>query len=203
MFISFIVLVAVIHGGTEAESPLPEFGLGTVLVWKIEDAEHERSFVARIASFQPDRFIEWENETRQGTIFMPERAVTDGIGYEISSLFAGGKEIRTRNEMTFWLSRRVFTELKENKTARWNLNGVASRLRFIEEGSIPVEVNRKVVELPVIRADDDRKAEWSFLDHPDNPLMIRYEVRNYRQTLTSITTDTPEALRWIKGRKLP
>jgi len=200
--VSAIVIIAAACGAA-AEFSLPEFGLGTVLVWKIEGPEYEKSFVARLASFRPDRFFEWENEAGQGTVFMPERAVMEARGYEISSLFAVGKDKTTRNDTALWLSLQVFTELKEKKTARWNLNGVASRLRFIEEGNIPVEVNRNITGLPVIRAADDWNAEWSFLDLPENPLMIRYEVRNYRQTLSSITTGAPDSLRWIKGRKLP
>ena len=201
--LSVIVLMAAIHARATEEFQLPDFGLGTVLVWKIEGPEYERRFVARLASFLPDRFLEWENESGQGTVFMPNRAVTDGRGYEISSLFAVGKDRKTRNETALWLSRRVFTELKEKKTVRWNLDGVASKLNFIAEESVNVEVNRNVTALPVIRAADDRNAEWSFLNLPDNPLMISYEVRNYRQSLTSITTGSPESLRWIKGRKLP
>ena len=197
-----IVFIAAVRGVAAEEFQFPEFGLGTVLVWKIEGPEYEKSFVARLASFRPDRFFEWENEAGQGTVFMPEMAVLDAKGYEISSLFAVGKDKKTRNEMTFWLSRRVFTELKEKKTARWNLNGVAAKLSFIDEGSVPVEVNRNIAELPVIRAADDRNAEWSFLDQPENPLMVRYEIRNYRQTLSSITTGASDSLRWIKGRKL-
>ena len=198
-----MVLIAAVSGGAEEEFQLPEFGLGTVLVWRIEGPEYEKSFVARLASFRPDRFFEWENEAGQGTVFMPERAVADARGYEVSSLFAVGKDISTRNETALWLSRRVFTELKEKKTVRWNLNGVAGKLSFIEEESIPIEVNRNVVQVAVIRAADDRNAEWSFLNQPENPLMIRYEVRNYRQTISSITTGAPDSLRWIKGRKLP
>jgi hypothetical protein len=203
MFVSAMVFIAAVCGGETEEFQLPEFGLGTVLVWKIEGPEYERSFVARLASFRPDRFFEWENEAGQGTVLMPERAVADAKGYEISSLFAVGKDKKTQNETALWLSRRVFNELKEKKTARWNLNGVAAKLVFIGEESIPVEVNRNVVELPVIRAADDRNAEWSFLNQLENPLMVRYEVRNYRQTLSFVTTGAPDSLRWIKGRKLP
>jgi len=198
-----IVLFAAIRVGAAEESQLPEFGLGTVLVWKIEGPEYEKSFVARIASLRPDRFFEWENEAGQGTVFIPERAVAEARGYEISSLFANGRDKRTKNETALWLSRRVFGELKEKKSVRWNLNGVASKLSFIGEGSVSVEVNRNIVELPVIRAADDRKAEWSFLNLADNPLMVSYEIRNYRQSLTSITTGAPDSLRWIKGDKLP
>jgi hypothetical protein len=191
------------RGAADEEFQLPELGPGTVLAWKIEGPKYEKGFTARLASFFPDRFFEWENAAGQGTVFMPQRAVVNAGGYEISSLFAVGRDKKTRNETTLWLRMRVFKELKEKKTARWNLNGVASRLGFIEEGSISVEVNRNVVELPVIRAVDDRNAEWNFLNQPENPLMVRYEVRNYRQTLSSITTGAPESLRWIKGGKLP
>jgi len=201
--LSVIVLIAMVCGAA-AEFSLPQFGLGTVLVWKIEGAEYEETFVARLASFSPDRFFEWENSAgQQGTVFMPERAVAEAKGYEISSQFATGKDKKTRNETTLWLSRRVFIELKEKKTARWNLNGVETRLKFIEEASVSVEVNRNVTELPVIRAADDRNGIWSFLNQQENPLMVHYEIRNYRQTLASVTTGAPDALRWIKGRKLP
>jgi hypothetical protein len=197
-----LFLITAAPSGSAEDFQFPEFGHGTVLVWKIEGPEYERSFVARLASFLPNRFLEWENDAGQGTIFMPERAVAEARGYEVSSLFANGKDKKTKNETALWLSRRVFTELKENKTAKWNLNGVSAKLNFIGEESIMVEVNRNVVELPVIRAADDRKAEWFFLNMPENPLMVRYEVRNYRQTLSSITTDAPGSLRWIKGRKI-
>jgi len=201
-FIVLALFTAIRTGGAE-EFQIPEFGLGTVLVWKIEGPEYEKSFVARLASFKPDRFFEWENESGQGTISMPERAVADARGYEISSLFARGKDKKTKNETALWLSRRVFTELMEKKTAKWNLNGVASKLSYIDEGTVTVEVNRNTASIPVIRAADDRNGQWSFLNLPDNPLMISYEVRNYRQSLSSITTGAPDSLRWIKGRKLP
>jgi len=198
-----LVLIVVIRAGEAEEFQIPEFGIGTVLVWKIEGPEYEKSFVTRLASFAPERFLEWENESGQGTVLMPEQAVTDAVGYELSSLFAVGKDKKTKNETALWLSRRVFTELKEKKTVKWNLNGVASKLNFIDEGNIRIEVNRNVMALPVIHAADDRNGKWSFLNMPDNPLMVSYEVRNYRQSLASITTGAPDSLRWIKGRKLP
>ena len=197
------MIVAIRGGMATEEFSLPEFDHGTVLVWKIESPEYEKSFVARLASFLPDRFLEWESEAEQGTVFIPERTVATTRAYEMTSLFVGGRDRRAQNAMTLWLSPRVFSELKEKKTVRWNLNGVASRLDFIAEENISVEVNRNVVNLPVIRAADDRNGEWSFLNQPENPLMVRYEVRDYRQTLYSITTGASESLRWIKDRKLP
>ena len=198
-----ILLLVAVCGAPAAESPLPEFGHGTVLIWKIEGMEYEGSFVARLASFLPNRFFEWENETGQGTVLLRERAIADSGKYETSSLFTVGREKETRNETALWLSRRVFEELKEKQSARWTLNGGTSRLKFIDEGIITVEVNRNTTKLPIIRAADDRNAVWSFLDQPENPLMVRYELRDHSQTLSSVTTGAVDALRWIKGRKLP
>jgi arginine repressor len=72
------------------------------------------------------------------------------------------------------------------------------------EGSekIKVEVNRTLMELPVIKVKDDRGSERWFLDSEENPLMAKQAIRQFSQTLASITTDRPNTLRWIKGKKL-
>jgi hypothetical protein len=49
---------------------------------------------------------------------------------------------------------------------------------------------------------DDRGNERWFLDSEENALLVKHAVRAYVQTLTSITTDKPNTLRWIKGKKL-
>jgi len=64
-------------------------------------------------------------------------------------------------------------------------------------------VNKKSMKLPVIKVSDDRGSERWFLDQEDNPLMLSHRVRKFNQTLTSITTDQANMLRWIKGKKLP
>ena len=199
--ILFVTLTTV--RGAVAETPsLPAFKRDTVLVWKIDGPTYEKSFVARLASFRPDRFLEWENGKGQGTVLMPERSLLEARGYESSSLFVDGMDKTGRNVTVLWLSRRVFTELMEKKSARMNLDGVMTRLRLLGTETIAVAVNRADVELPVIRVADDRNAEWCFLDDPDNPLMICHEVRDYRQTLFSITTNQTDTLRWIKGSRL-
>jgi hypothetical protein len=58
------------------------------------------------------------------------------------------------------------------------------------------------MNLPVIKVKDDRGSERWFLDSEDNPLMLRHLIRKYDQTLASVTTDQPNTLRWIKGKKL-
>jgi hypothetical protein len=68
--------------------------------------------------------------------------------------------------------------------------------------SLSVEVNRVPMALPVLKVKDDRGQERWFLDQPDNPLLVRHIFRTFTQTLKSVTTDKPNTLRWIKGRKL-
>jgi hypothetical protein len=60
---------------------LPPFGRDTVLVWKSQIGNMKSSFVVRIASFSPDRFVEWESENNQGTVFMPSRDLVEAKDY--------------------------------------------------------------------------------------------------------------------------
>lgn len=92
--------------------------------------------------------------------------------------------------------------LKERKKAKCILDGVSTQLKYLGEATILVDVNRSPRELPVIMVSDDRGSERWFLDSEDNPLIMRHHIRNYDQKLTSITTDRPNTLRWIKEKKL-
>jgi hypothetical protein len=67
---------------------------------------------------------------------------------------------------------------------------------------LPVEINKSMKDLPVIKVVDDRGSERWFLDSEENPLLLKHSIRQYVQTLTSITTDRSNTLRWIKGEKL-
>jgi hypothetical protein len=111
-------------------------------------------------------------------------------------------DIRGKNATTLWLSRRLFRELKEKKKAKFAIDGVQGSTTFQGEDHLTVEVNRTPLVLPVIRVFDDRGAERWFLDQEENPLMLKHLLRNFSQTLVSITTDRPNTLRWIKGKKL-
>lgn len=179
-------------------------GLGqdSVLVWKTQSPHRETTFVARIARFGPDRFLEWEDERSQGTVFMPEKEVLEAKGFETSSLFKPGMDRRARNSTTLWLSRKIFRELKEEKSARCVLDGVSTRFRVAGEAETEVEVNGAPVRMRVVKVLDGRGGERWFLDDEDNPLLVRYRMRSYEQKLTGITTDRQNTLRWIKGKKL-
>jgi hypothetical protein len=149
-FLIALFIIMICCAGAAADGPgektLPAFGRDTVLVWKIQHLDYSADFVIRIAQFVPDRYMEWENESAQGTVFMPGQDMGDE--------------------------------------------------------TLTVEVNRVPQILPVIKVTDDRKEERWFLDEEDNPLMLSHRARKYSQTLTTITTDKSNTLRWIKGRKL-
>lgn len=177
-------------------------GRDSVLVWKTRTPGHETTFVARIARFAPDRFLEWEDGNSQGTVFMPEKEVLAAKGYESSSLFRAGMDRRASQATTLWLSRKIFRELKERRAARCVLDGVSTRFRLVGEGGMEVEVNGAPVRMRVVKVEDGRGGERWFLDDEDNPLLVRHAIRSYEQKLVGVTTDRPNTLRWIKGKKL-
>jgi hypothetical protein len=198
----FLLLLACGLGGESVETSLPTFGRNTVLVWKIMNEEHKSQFVARIAEFAPDRFIEWEDASTQGTVFISSRDLLTAKDYVNSSLFEAGADSRSRRSTTLWLSRLIYRELKDKGKVKCNMDGVAVNMTGKGEGRLNVEVNKSMQELPVIKVGDDRESERWFLDMEENPLMVKLTFRDYSQTLVSITTDRPNTLRWIKGEKL-
>jgi hypothetical protein len=194
--------VLTVKPGAFVKSPLPLLGRDTVLVWNIHNQSYGEDFVVRIAEFSPDRFLEWEDTRTQGTIFMPYRDIDAAKGYASTNLFAPGVDKRSKNTTTLWLSRQIYQDLKDKKKAKCNLDGVAGSLTYRGDGYFTVKVNRSSMELLVIKVSDDRGSERWFLDQEENPLMVRHMIREFTQTLTSITTDQPNTLRWIKGSKL-
>ncbi|HSW39823.1 MAG TPA: hypothetical protein VLL97_10060 [Acidobacteriota bacterium] len=196
-----LLLFPVMTASSGAENMMT-FGRDTVLVWNIRNAGFESHFVVRLASFSPDIYFEWENEKTQGKVFIPQQDVANAKDYITSRFFAGGREIRSRNATTIWLSRKIYADLKEKKRVRYNLDGVATTYTLIGEDTMAVEVNQSVKELPVLIVDDGRGGERWFLDCRENPLLMRHRLRNYDKILAGITTDRKDTLRWIKGRKL-
>lgn len=199
----FVALLAVPLGAfTAVENQLPAFGRDTVLVYEIRSGDQSYSFVMRIAEFVPDRYVEWEDTKTQGTIFMPNKDVVDAKGFVTARLFESGVDTRGRNATTLWLSQRIYRDLKEKKKARLDIDSLQGMMKYQGDDQFTVEVNRIPTTLPVIRVMDDRGSERWFLDQEDNPLMVKHFIRHFTQALTSITTDRPNTLRWIKGKKL-
>ncbi len=186
----------------DPHSGVPVFGRDTVLVWKIENQGETAGLVVRIAEFQPSRFIEWENATTQGTIWMTEKAISSARIFLNARLFEGGVDTKGNDATTIWLSRKAFSELKIKGRLKLAIDSVDCWMTVEGHDSIMVDVNRASKPLPVIHTKDERGAERWFLDSEDNPLMVKHVLRHFSQILTSITTDRPNTLRWIKGRKL-
>ena len=199
----FLLGIASAASAGSPESSLPPFGRDTVLVWKVQIQEEDtREFVVRIAEFLPDRFLEWEDATTQGTIFMPNRALTSAKIFVNASLFEGGVDTKGKDKTTLWLSQQIYRDLKAKQRLKLSLDSVDGWFTVEGTDQITVEVNRAQMNLPVLNVKDDRGSLRSFLDFESNPLMVRHTVRTFSQTLTSITTDRPNTLRWIKGKKL-
>jgi len=201
LFASFW-LVAPWSRPAENESLLPQFGRDTVLVWEITTQGTDRDFVVRLAGFYPDLLMEWEDFRSQGTVFIPNEDILKAKGFTNKRLFKPGMDTRSENSTTMWLSRKIFRELKEKKKAKCDIDLISGRMTYEGDGEISVEVNGSTVVLPVIIVQDDRGAERWFLDWEQNPLMMKYTLRQYNQTLVSITTNRKNTLRWLKGPKL-
>lgn len=189
-------------GYAENNATLPEFGRDTVLVWETQIQDSKTTFVVRIASFYPNRLIEWEDRLSQGTVFISNRNILEAKGYVNKKLFKQGMDTRSDNEITLWLSRKTFRELKEKKKAKCDIDRVPGKLTYEGEDAVSVEVNGSLVDLPAIKVRDDRGSEKWFLDDENNPVLMKYILRHYSQTLVSITTNRSNTLRWLKGQKL-
>jgi len=202
--INLIVLLglAAISWQYRAEIDLPKFGRDTVLVWKIQNQSKANTFVVRIAEFLPNRFVEWENATTQGTVLMTSDAVSDAKDFIGSRLFEAGKDNKVEKKMTIWLSRSIFAELRSSEKIKVKIDSMPGQMEVFGRGQLSVMVNRSARKLPVIKVRDNRGSERWFLDLKNNPLMVKHIVRSYTQTLSSITTDKSNTLRWIKGKKL-
>ena len=197
-----VALVCWASVSNPADRQLPPFGKDTVLVWEIQNQDFQSQFVARIAEFLPDRYLEWEDQTTQGTIFMPNRAVTNARGFVSARLFEAGVDTRGKDVTTLWLSENIYRDLKQRKRAKVVLDGIDSWMTLDGVDQLTVEVNKAPLNLPVIKVKDDRGSERWFIDNDENSLMVKHEIRKFCQTLVSITTDQPNTLRWIKGKKL-
>ncbi len=196
-------LLAAACSAAAEDGPLPAFGRDTVLVWKIQNQDAAAAqFVVRIAEFAPGRFLEWEDQTTQGTIYMTEKALKNAKHFLSARLFEGGVDTKGKDATTLWLSERIFRDLKEKGRMKVSLDGVDGLLTLDGTAQLTVEVNRARKLLPVVKVKDDRGSERWFLDDEENALMVKHAVRAFVQTLTSITTDKHNTLRWIKGKKL-
>ncbi len=200
---AFLCIVFATRVLPQQQGSLPPFGRDTVLVYKTEMDQEVRNFVVRIAEFSPDRYVEWEDSSTQGTIFMTAAAIQNAKGFVNSRLFEAGVDTKGKQVTTLWLSRHIFRDLKEKKKVKVALDSIDTWVSFDSEEQVPVEVNRTVLNLPAIKTTDERQSVRWFLDSEENPLLLKHVLRRYTQILASITTDRPNTLRWIKGRKVP
>jgi hypothetical protein len=201
--LAFMFLLVLTCAYADRSPRTPTFGRDTVLVWRSENQGLVSDFVVRIAEFLPDRLVEWEDATTQGTILMTNRAVMAGKGFVNASLFKAGGDAKGAETTTLWLSQQTFRNLKEKKRLKLIIDSIESRVTNEGEAEITLDINGVPTALPVIKVRDDRGSERWFLDQEDNPLLAKHVVRKYTQTLVSITTDRANTLRWIKGKKLP
>ncbi len=190
-----------VQGAPGSTSAIPEFGPHTVLVYHNTAADQERQFVVRIARFLPDRVMEWESESHQGTVHLSRKAVRSARKLTLSGLFEPGVDSESSDTLIKWLSQDLFAELSGKGKAKVLLNAFPVVLELKGRTTVKLTVDRSEVEVPAIEVEDSRKGRWLFLDHADNPLLIEHSNPYYRERLAAISTTQKNSLRWIK--KLP
>jgi riboflavin synthase len=198
-----ILLIIAGFGGVSETAKAANLPLDakTILIYTSEVAERENSMVLRVARFQPDRFVEWESLAGQGTVHLFKKAVKEGNRFFLDRLFETGVDVASRDGMTVWLSEKTYQDLIRDGTVRIQFNNTPMRLTLEGEETFVVSVDKRPREVPAIRLHDDRKGVWLFCKDPQNPILLEFTNRHYRQYLKSISTTSWPGLRWI--RELP
>ena len=197
------VLCVLAGVGLAQSDGLPSFARDTVLVWDVQSQDLSSEFVVRIAGFLPERFIEWENASTQGTVRMTSKAVSEATVFVNSRMFEAGVDKTAKKATTLWLSEKMFRRLNDEGKVKLTIDSLRGWMQVTGSESLVVQVNKTPVSLPVLVVQDSRGMERWFLNDPKNPLMVQHRFRAFRQTLRSVTTNRSNTLRWIKGKKLP
>ena len=97
-----------------------------------------------------------------------------------------------------WLSDRLYQQLIANGEVKIKINSSSLNLKLEREGTYPIILNQKSVQIPAIYAKDSRKGTWVFHKDADNPLLVEYISTNFHQSLRSVVTSSNNQLRWIR-----
>ena len=201
-FVTILGSLLIIPASSKAEGAESfEVGPNSVLIYKSYSGHVEREWILRVARFGPDVVLEWESYANQGTLHLFRNSVLNGTSFSLFGLFEPGVEKESKKVMTVWVSRKIYRELVATGSTRIKMNRFPRKLELLEEDRFQLSLNRRPHEVPVIRAVDDRGAEWVLLKDPDNPVLLEYTERKYRLALISFLTRSQVALRWL--RRLP
>lgn len=201
-FVTILGSLLIFPASSKAAGPGPlEIGPNSLLIYKSYSGSVEREWILRVARFGPDVVLEWESFANQGTLHLFRNSVLNGTSFSLFGLFEPGVEMESKKVTTIWFSRRTYGELAGTGRTRIKVNRFPRKLELLEEDLFRLSLNRRPHEVPAIRVEDDRGAEWVLLKDPANPILLEYTERNYRLALTSFQTRSQVSLRWL--RRLP
>jgi len=178
-----------------------EFSGGTVLVYDSTAGGEKSQLIIRLARFQPDIVLEWENLSYQGTIHFFKNAVQKARALTVSEPFDPGIDGEFPDRIAKWLPVKVYERLAAGSETKIQLNGIPAVLKPVGRESATVVVNKQSIEVPVLLLEDNRRGRWAFQDDASNPVLIRYETPYFLESLARVSTPETPSLRWIK--KLP
>jgi hypothetical protein len=125
--------------------------------------------------------------------------VQEGRKFALSSLFEVGVDVESSDVLAMWLSHRSYRELTEQGGTKIQVNHLSMKMQLEGEGDYPITLDREPLEIPVVYARDNQRASWIFYKDPDNPLLVEYVSKYFRQSLQSVSTAATNRLRWIKA----
>lgn len=178
-----------------------ELGAKSILVYSNHAGNSEQQFVIRLGRFQPDIVLEWESLNHQGTVHFYTKAVEAAERMVVSQLFDPGVDIESPDVMSKWISRALYAELTRDGKGAIELNRSKLKLQAKGDREIEVQLNKQPVKVLCLVVEDSRDGEWLILKDENNPLVMQYQTRFYRETLERISTAETNNLRWLK--KLP
>lgn len=195
------ILSAATLWAAEKAAPL-RFDRDTVIVWKAETQGAAYDFVVRIAHYEPKRLFEWESSASQGVVSIDPAALLSSRSFQTSKLFNSGSESRSKDETAIWLSKEAYLELARQGRVKIKLDSIDGLMTLVRCEMVSINVNKEPMEIPALLVKDSRGGEWLFYDDPENPFFIKHSIRNFTQTVKSITTNRKNTLRWLKENKI-
>ncbi len=131
---------------------------------------------ARGKSFNPSGMV-------NGKVFIASTALDSALSMTVD--FSADADISLDKNITLWLSRLQYRELKENSQTRIGIgSGPLAMYRILGHEQVEIfnELNKEILVDCIVISDGTNKL--SYLNDPENPMLIRIESETYSLLLT-------------------
>lgn len=155
------------------EPKFPWLKAGTVMKWNLVGAY---DFVVTVKKLGTEVEFDYKMSNASGTagtVTIKEKGFAEGTA---QNNYFGGGPLVLEDKTTVWVSKKVYTALKENKPLVINPEGEEATLKFVKNDKWTVTIEGKPVELPVLYGETDKGQKFWILDDPENPVICKMEI---------------------------